>query len=290
MPHRIHKNDITAMNGGAQILIKKSKYTLLFPIGLIVLFITAFIYLLMAQNYQVAKLAKLNLLASAQKNTRPLEKKPQLLPETIIPSPTAPITPTNEAQQSQTQQFEVDGFISNTNDAISAAMQYGNEEKQNQDKQNEERQVAVQKEWNKGLAAFRYTLESLDRILNEEGSKINNHVAKTSNYYQSVPQSVDIGIGDTNVAEIMLEPLTNVDFKISVISPDFWNERALRISCANGFFEERPDANGLFNTHLVVPGSDKTVSTNSYIGLYDTIDERLTIFVGYQIMAARAGK
>jgi hypothetical protein len=76
-------------------------------------------------------------------------------------------------------------------------------------------------------------------FLKKEADRRNEGIAKTANYFNCLPSTINYELGETNIAEIRFQNQTNVYFHIKITGVNSWNQRSLITSGSCGDFEIR---------------------------------------------------
>jgi hypothetical protein len=139
--------------------------------------------------------------------------------------------------------------------------------------------------WNAMLPVYKDCIETFYNILKKEADRRNEPIAKTDNYFNCLPSTINYELGETNIAEIRFSESTNVNFHIAITSGDQFQQRGLRISGSCGYFEIHHHPIYLYNrcvisVHIPDINEDRDVSLDQ---THDLIEEDLRLLKNGQI-------
>jgi hypothetical protein len=190
-----------------------------------------------AQRFQIQKL---------QNPPAPKITVRKLIPDKIIPQPAisnAPsIIPSPQVTNAESPiQFQTSNPSADSGDSeaemakIKAKKTAEIAAKKEADRK--EAQSYCDSRWKGMLPIYKDCIETFYDILKKEADRHNEGIAKTVNYFNCLPDTINYELGKTNVAEIKFQTQTNMDFHIAISCGDINYQRGLRISSSCGYFD-----------------------------------------------------
>jgi hypothetical protein len=177
-----------------------------------------------------------------------IKSAPKPVPDQVIPRPAiASINPAKDTAKTQitnanrTIQFDTNEPIAESGDSESEftdlkAKKLAALAIQKADEKNK-RQITFDAMWKTMLPLYKDCLETFYNLLKKDADRRGEGVAKTINYFACLPDRLDVDAAETNVAEIMFQKQTNVDFHVFIDGPAAYNGHGLRIECQGGTVE-----------------------------------------------------
>ena len=142
-------------------------------------------------------------------------------------------------------------------------------------------QAAAQKEWEKVLPDYTYTLQSLYDVLRDVAAKRGDGISKTDGYYRCLPSLISWNTPDTKLAEIRFQKQTNIDFSISLMDEN--GTKSLKIDATSGtlrVFRWDPE-NGIIVSIPSINFSENKKFSNG--NGHDGIRDGIKIFISAQL-------